>query len=79
MQASRRVVEALSNAFAALAQNPDLGERRDDVAPGLRAFSPRRPAHSYVILYYETNDGVEISAVTHGARDWPKLFTSGDR
>jgi toxin ParE1/3/4 len=77
--AADRVIETLIETFSSLAENPDLGEQRDDLQPGARIFSPSPPAHNYVVLYTKTDDGVEIAAVIHGARDWPKLFAGGNR
>ncbi len=78
-QAARRVVATLLDAFSSLARSPNLGEQRDDVLPGLRIFSPARSAHHYVICYYVCGEGVEISSVVHGARDWASLIARGDR
>jgi toxin ParE1/3/4 len=73
--AADRVIEALIGCFAKLAENPEIGTKRDDLRPGLRVFSPPRPAHNYVVVFYEVGFGVEINAVIHGARDWPELIT----
>lgn len=77
--AASRVLQTLLNSFESLAESPAMGVLRDDLHPGLRIFSPSRPAHNYVICFYSLADGVEISDVIHGARDWPELFHSGDR
>lgn len=77
--AAARVLQTLQKAFEALAESPQLGALRDDLHPGLRIFSPSRPAHNYVICFYSLADGVEISDVIHGARDWPELFHAGER
>ena len=52
----------------------DAGEVRDDLRPGLRAFS----ADKYVILYYVYDRGIEIAAVVHGARDLKGLLRRGE-
>lgn len=72
--AARRVVAALFEAIAAIAENPNLGERRDDLVPGLRVFSPSPPAQSYVVCYYVEATTVLISDVIHAARDWANLI-----
>ena len=77
--AAARVLRTLRDAFDALALSPNMGVLRDDLHPGLRIFSPSRPAQNYVICFYPLADGVEISDIVHGARDWPELFRSGDR
>jgi toxin ParE1/3/4 len=73
--ASDKVMDTLWQTFAMLAENNSLGAQRDDLLAGLRIFSPQRPAHSYVIAYYKTN----VTAVVHGARDWPNLVAGDDR
>ena len=77
--ASDRVLDVLYQTFSLRGENPDIGAQRDDLIPGLRIFSPPRPAHYYVIAYYKARDGVEINAVIHGARDWPNLIARGER
>ncbi|MEN6449173.1 MAG: type II toxin-antitoxin system RelE/ParE family toxin [Thermoguttaceae bacterium] len=61
--------------FAALASQPLMGERRDDLRPGLRIFV----ADNYVILYYPLCDGIEVVGVVHAARHIEWLFRSGQR
>lgn len=58
------------NTFQFLAENRQLGSSLDAVRHGLRMFIPSRPADKYVVLYYQTSDGVMISDVIHSARDW---------
>ena len=53
-----------------LAEHPDAGAPRPDVAEGLRSF-----AHgNYVIFYRATVKGIQVTRVIHGARDIPRLF-----
>ena len=44
--------------------------RRDELAPGLRAF----PIGQYVVFYRLAGDAVEVAHVVHGARDAASLF-----
>jgi toxin ParE1/3/4 len=53
-----------------LAQNPQLGQARPDIAPELRYF----PVGNYLILYRITPEGIEIVRVVHGARKLANLF-----
>jgi plasmid stabilization system protein ParE len=76
--AAERVIEALWETFDFLSGNPKSGKRRDDLRAGLRVFPARRPAHSYVVLYYETEEFVEINSVVHGARNWELMASRGD-
>lgn len=72
--AADRVIEVLVGCFATLAENPEIGTKRDDLRSGVRVFSPPSPAHNYVVVFYEARFGVEIDSVIHGARDWPELI-----
>lgn len=51
-----------------------LGERRDDLRPGLRSST----VGSYVVFYFPLADGVEVVAIIHGARDVESLFRRGE-
>jgi|SRR4051812_28008866 toxin ParE1/3/4 len=79
VEAADRVLDVLYETFSFLAENPGVGTSRDDLSPGLRVFSPPRPAHNYVVAYFQSRTGVEVAAVIHGARDWPSLILGGDR
>ena len=76
--AADRVIDALIDCFSLLADRPQLGTKRDDLRFGLRVYSPPRPAHNYVVLFYQSTDGVEINGIIHGARNWPELVGGGD-
>jgi toxin ParE1/3/4 len=76
---ARRVLNRFFDAFTFLAEHPGGGTAREDLRPNVRLFSPRRPAHNYVIFFYPIHGGIEISAVIHGARDYAALFLSGER
>jgi toxin ParE1/3/4 len=78
-ESAGRVLDALRAAFRDLADQPELGMLRDDLRPGLRLFVPGKPARRYLIFYYPTADGIEVSTVIHGARDWQSLFEAGQR
>ncbi len=72
--AAIRVLDTLLETFQSLAANPSLGNRRDDLRPGLFVFSPRPPAHNYVICYYEIRNGIEIGHIFHGSQNWLDVF-----
>ena len=65
--------------FPGRTPSPDIGSLRDDLMPSLRMFTPKRPASNYIIFYYVILDGIEVSDVIHGARDWVTLFSRGER
>ena len=68
--AADHLLDEFENKFALLAGQPRLGAARSDIAPGLRHF----PAGNYLILYRETDDGIEVVRVVHGARRLSNLF-----
>jgi toxin ParE1/3/4 len=53
-----------------LAQMPEAGRRRPELAPDLRSL----PVGSYVIFYRPVPGGIQVIRVLHGARDLPALF-----
>lgn len=71
------ILEALHTAFHLLADYPGVGTLREDLIPGIRVFSPPRPANDYVIFFYPISEGTEVAAVIHGSRDWINMFTPG--
>ncbi len=70
-EAARRLMIRLVAAFRLLAARPRLGHKRADL--GQRAL---RVWHvdSYLIVYRDTRQPVEIVAVVHGARDVPTIL-----
>ena len=68
--AADHLLDEFEKKFALLAGQPRLGTARSDIAPGLRHF----PMGSYLILYREIDDGIEVVRVVHGARRLNSLF-----
>lgn len=60
----RDLLDEIEDKFALLSEQPRLGRARPDIAPELRYF----PVGSYLILYREITDGIEVVSVVHGAR-----------
>ena len=58
------LIDDFGERFTLLAKNPKLGRVRLDIAIDLRYF----PVGSYLILYRQITDGIEIVRVVHGAR-----------
>ncbi len=77
--AATRVLAELVHTFKMLASNPEIGMRRDDLHAGLRMFTASRPATNYVVFYSIIPDGVLITDIIHGARNWTGMFLSGER
>ena len=63
-------VQKLRDKCALLAENPELGELRADLAENLRAFS----VGNYVIFYRIAPKGVEIVRVVSGHRNLEQMF-----
>jgi len=70
LDAAERLVERIEELCALLAERPQLGRRREELAPGLRSF----PAGSYFIFYQPIADGIEVVRVLHASRDIDSLF-----
>jgi len=68
--AADRQLDRIDAACEMLAENPEGGPRRDDLAPGLRFY----PVGNYLIFYTSGEDGITLARVLHGARDYPQEF-----
>jgi toxin ParE1/3/4 len=72
-QGARRVQLAIHNTFQLLAENPGIGENRDDFSKGIRSFPVEQYRH-YLVFYRPLRDGIIVMRVLHGARDLPRHF-----
>ena len=72
METADRVLGTIDQKCQALAEQPGIGRRRDELAPGLRSL----PVGSYVVFYRGRGDGIEVIRVLHGARDINTVFHS---
>ena len=70
LDAAERLVERIEELCELLATRPQLGRRREELAPGLRSF----PEGSYFIFYQPIPDGIEVVRVLHTSRDIDSLF-----
>lgn len=68
---ARKVAAKIHRECKRYARNPHMGERRDDLSPGVRIFTVR----PYVVFYYPLDDGIRVARIIHGARDYPALFS----
>ena len=68
--AADRQLDRIDAACKMLAENPQGGPRREDLAPGLRFY----PVGNYLIFYTVGEDGITLARVLHGARDYPQEF-----
>ena len=62
--AADRLLDTLDEKSQALANNPQMGMARDDIAAGVRHF----PVGNYLILYRDIGNGVEVVRYVHGMR-----------
>jgi toxin ParE1/3/4 len=70
IDAADRFFDALEKTCALLTKNFELGERRDNLSPGLRMFTLAK----YVIFYRADDDGIVVLGVFSGHRDIESLF-----
>jgi toxin ParE1/3/4 len=63
-------IDKLYEAVKALASQPGVGRRREELAPGILSF----PFGRYVIFYRTNSDTIEIVRILHGARDIQAIF-----
>lgn len=65
LKAADALLERIEAAFDMLAENPQAGRARNDLALKLRSF----PAGSYVIFYIPVPDGIEVVRVMISRQD----------
>jgi toxin ParE1/3/4 len=65
-----KITDEFLKKFQLLAQNSEMGKRRDDLILNLRSFPHKR----YVIFYFPIDEGIEVFRVLHGSRDITSLF-----
>jgi toxin ParE1/3/4 len=68
--AALRFIDRLEEKFQAIAESPEIGRTRKELAPNLRSF----PVGNYVIFYRPIKAGIQVIRVLHGARDIEALF-----
>ena len=65
------VLDSLHRAFQLLAENPEIGHAREDIAPLPYSVWPVGPS---LIAYRPDVQPVQIVRVVRGARDWQGLL-----
>lgn len=68
--AANRLLDQIDQQCRQLAGFPELGRKREELAPDLRSI----PVGNYVIFYRATRDSIQVIRILHGARDIPRLF-----
>jgi toxin ParE1/3/4 len=64
--AAARLLERIEDECWRLAHDPGMGQLRPDLLPNLRFF----PVGNYLIFYRESDEGIQVIRVLHGARDY---------
>ncbi len=64
--AADKSLDIIQETVALLANQPEMGRSRPELASGLRSFPTRTP---YIIFYLPKEDGLLIVRVLHHARD----------
>jgi len=68
--AADRFARIFKEKTEALAQMPEMGRAREELAPGLRSLN----AGNYLIFYRPAVGGIQVIRIAHGSRDLPSLF-----
>lgn len=68
--AADRLLDEIEERCRLLAQSPEMGRKREELATGLRSSV----VGQYVIFYRPMADEIQVIHVLHGARDLPRLF-----
>lgn len=72
MSKRRDYLAQLDSAIQAIARDPEIGRRCDDVRVGYRKL-----AQGSHIIYYRIGDGVEVIRILHRRMDPDTQFASG--
>lgn len=73
LEVADRLIEAIEEQFALLAESPGIGRRRGDLPPGVLSF----PAGKYIVYYRKARGAIQILHIFHGARDQERAFRKG--
>ncbi len=68
--AAERWLEELDRVLAFLSSNPEMGERVDYLAPGVR----RHCLGNYLVFYVPISGGIEFRRALHGSRKIEDIF-----
>ena len=63
-RAADQLLDDIDTKARLLSEFPEIGQARPDIAEGLRYL----PIGSYLILYRQITQGIEVVRVVHGAR-----------
>jgi toxin ParE1/3/4 len=74
VDAAEKMIQRIEEASEKLASMPGMGQKRDDLQPGIRSY----PVSRYLIFYRAIRGGIEVLHVYHGARKYQDLFRSDE-
>ena len=63
-------IDRIAEKCECYAHQPEMGELRSDLLPGIRQFV----VGTYIIFYRTVDEGIELIRVLHGARDVDRLL-----
>ena len=69
-QAADQFIEQIYQKCCLLTEAPGLGQKREELLPGMRSF----PVKRYIIFYREKGSRLEVVRVLSGYRDLGSLF-----
>ncbi len=75
VDAADRLTASLFDAFEALARNPGMGHKREDLTNFPLLFWP---VGNYLVIYRGEKSPIQIVAVVHGKRDIPTFLRRRD-
>jgi toxin ParE1/3/4 len=61
--------DRISHAIDLIALNPHIGERRNELLPGMRGF----PVEPYLVFYFPDAEQIEILRIVHARTDISRL------
>lgn len=73
IEVALRFYDSVDSRLKLLAENPEMGELRPELAPEVRAFT----VGNYVMFFRPAGKGIELLRVLHSARDIPRVFRNG--
>jgi toxin ParE1/3/4 len=69
LNAALSFVHRLKERCLALAHNPGIGRKRDDISPSVRSAAEG----NYLIVYRQVTNNIEVLRIIHGMRDISRI------
>jgi toxin ParE1/3/4 len=74
LSAASRFLDAFEEKCRLLADFPEMGRSRQEIAPSLRSL----PVDKYVIFYRPIENGIQVERVLSGYRDLDEVFSEDE-